>query len=226
VPATDTATWAERAIRESEECFVDRCWEHAPPHVTRDGEELHACRGRAADRIRFTWNRLGGEAYQRCAATGAGCCLERVSEDFARNEREREACDERCALALGHPPRPTRGCAPVIAHPPTPARPAGESTATRTALAACRTWSDLSRCDHLPTDLERIECRPRCRALVEAAETEVEIVRCAERTHRGEPLQCSVPTHPPTSCEDACHLRVYGPTVRRARTDSPPVRSP
>jgi hypothetical protein len=219
--------WSLRAEHETRLYLVHRCYAVAPLEKLGDHDtDFLECLHRGDEALSAEWEKLSLSARRQCERDGLSCCFERVGEDADYTRTMQRACDRDCGALIGRAPTFNASCSPRVMSAPREAVSRANTPAVQATLQACKSRVDLPMCERLPTPWERQYCRGACLRPIELAEFQAEVLSCAARVNKGEPLRCDASAistelmgepNRLEQCEDACHALVYGAAVRRLR---------
>lgn len=205
-------SWVAAAVDESRFMMENRCPEIAPLDVLwTDDAAFHACMAESTSAAYQAWKAVYDEALKRCVSSRsnvAECCFAKVTDRSEDMDREQVSCSRECAERTGRPPTlgaTSRGCRPVNVSPMRRSRSRAHTAAVAEVLRVCGAEANaLSRCDELPSVVEREYCRNACQK--QRSEFQGALALCIQRVQADQltPACAVADQEQKASCERLC----------------------
>lgn len=205
---------------ESAETMEDRCWDHAPLAIVMTAEpQFMECEREAANAAVARWQGVYSAALRQCRAgraggAAAGCCFDRVTDDFKELDLELQRCNVECGLPAMAIPAPR--CSPVVVSPKRGGRSRAHTAEVAEVLTRCQAdRQQVVRCGGLATFVERRYCEGVCLATDAAFDAAVD--SCVREAARSSAVASCGPGLPDVLrpiCDEWCRFRLAGPPVR------------
>jgi hypothetical protein len=228
VEAKTQPQWIRVAVAESAQTLESRCSEYAPLEIVYSDDALwDECQREAWSVVHDQRRRLYEEALNRCVddaqRRGKGsCCFAKTTMHTHAETLLQDRCEVVCRERVGAGAEvvPPRKCTPINVSLPITTPPRAHTAKVEEIVAACRTGlSDPSKCDGLPSRMERNYCKQACGWEIQQLETAV--TRCVvQRLHNQGDSSCAS-FEPRVSRE--CQKRCDDTVATRQKNEPTPV---